>query len=279
MRKVSRFNSSKPLNGVGGLALKSRLSFLIASIPHVREIALVAGAYFAYMYTRNLIFPDVEFKALDNALRTVGFLKRANVFWEPVIQDWVLDNAKHLVYVLNWMYIITFWPIVLGTAVLFYVRDRTAYRHYRNMVLLSFVVAMLIFMTFPLAPPRMLVWEGLVDTVKNFGPDFYNSREAQSYFNAFAAMPSIHFAWTVLFGYLFFRTGVWWLRLLGPLYPIATFFAIVGTANHYIIDAAGGGFVALTVYALYRYTLYRQPLPPPHLGRRRSPQGPVASQE
>jgi hypothetical protein len=31
-----------------------------------------------------------------------------------------------------------------------------------------------------------------------------------------------------------------WVRLLGALYPLCTLLVIVGTANHFIIDAIGG---------------------------------------
>jgi PAP2 superfamily len=31
-----------------------------------------------------------------------------------------------------------------------------------------------------------------------------------------------------------------WLRILALLYPIATLLVIVGTANHFILDAVGG---------------------------------------
>jgi hypothetical protein len=235
----------------------------LRNLAHVREVALVAGAYFTYMYTRKLVFPDVEFQALDNAVRLVSFLRDVGMLWEVTIQAWLLGHATFLVYILNWAYVVTFWPIVLLTAIAFYIWDRPVYRDYRTIVLLSFGIALLVFMLFPLAPPRFLTWEGFVDTVKTFGPGFYSNREAQNYFNAYAAMPSVHFGFTVLFGYLFFRTGHRWLQVAGVLYPVITLLSIVGTGNHYFVDAAGGLGVALAAAVLYRYLLHRRPLAQP----------------
>ena len=104
------------------------------------------------------------------------------------------------------------------------------------------MVALIIFMVFPLSPPRMLA-EYFVDTIKAFGPAFYASREFAGYFNAHAAMPSLHFSWTLILGVMFFRSHNRWLRIAGVLYPTMTLFAITITGNHYILDAIGGGVV------------------------------------
>ncbi len=54
-------------------------------------------------------------------------------------------------------------------------------------------------------------------------------------------MPSLHTAWAVWACsccFPFVRRG--WLRALVVMYPIATFFCIVVTANHYWLDALMG---------------------------------------
>ncbi|MBV9254392.1 MAG: phosphatase PAP2 family protein, partial [Actinobacteria bacterium] len=43
-----------------------------------------------------------------------------------------------------------------------------------------------------------------------------------------------------------------WLRVLLILYPFATLFAIVVTANHYWLDAAGGALVLTIGYSIAR---------------------------
>lgn len=210
------------------------------AIPHVREVALVVGAYFVYMFTRKLIMSDTSI-AFENADRIVALERDLGVYWEPSWQEWAMNGEPGLMLFFNWLYIFTFLPIVISTAVITYVLNRRRYLYFRNVFLLSFTVALLIFMLFPLAPPRML--PGIDDTIDTFGPSFYASRELAIHYNAFAAMPSLHFAWSLIFGFMFFQSHWVPLKILGILYPVMTLLAITITGNHYILDAVGGGFV------------------------------------
>ena len=231
-------------------AIKSTLAaipFSMIWLPHLREIGMLAGGYFVYMYTRALVFSDFQATALSNARRVIDFEQSIGFFWEPVWQSWAIDSAKSLVIFFNWAYIVTFWPIILTAAVILYVTNRTRYAYYRNVVLVSFIIALLGFMLFPLAPPRMIA-EHFVDTIKAFGPSGYASREFANYYNAYAAMPSLHFSWTVMFGIMFLRTNNTWIKIFGVFYPTMTLFAITITGNHYIMDAVGGGLLILASF-------------------------------
>ncbi len=103
-----------------------------------------------------------------------------------------------------------------------------------------------------------------INAIVKYGPTWYASRDAAIYYNAFAAMPSLHIGWTVLFGIMFYRTGKLPLRVLGMLYPTLTFFAITMTGNHYVIDAVAGGVLMLSSFLLYealrRYSGNLRPL-------------------
>lgn len=215
--------------------------------PYVGEIGLLVGSYFAYMHTRALVFSDFQGTALANAARVIEFEKNWGFFWEPGWQSWAINSAKSLVIFFNWAYIVTFWPIILTSAVILYFTNRNRYKYYRNVVLLSFVIALLGFMLFPLAPPRMIA-EHFVDTIKAFGPSGYASREFTNYYNAYAAMPSLHFSWTVLFGIMFLRSHNKLIKVFGVIYPAMTLFAITITGNHYIMDAVGGGLLILASF-------------------------------
>ena len=111
-------------------------------LPHVMEIGIVVGAYFAYMYSRALIFSDFQSTALANARRVIEFEKSAGFFWEPGWQSWAIESARSLVIFLNWANIVTFFPIVLTASVVRYFTNRERYRYYRNVVLLSFLIAL-----------------------------------------------------------------------------------------------------------------------------------------
>ena len=234
-----------------------RRAWLRAALPHAQQVAIVVGAYFAYMYTRALVFHDVESAALANAARIISLEKSLGFFWEPSWQAWAIDGVKELVVFFNWTYIITFWPIIAIAGVILYVKNRPRYVYYRNIVLLSFALALMAFMLFPLAPPRMIV-DHFVDTIASFGPAFYASRDFANFYNAYAAMPSLHFSWTVMFGVLFLTTPNKWIKMCGIIYPTATLLAITITANHYIMDAIAGAALIIAAFAIMELGIRRR---------------------
>jgi PAP2 superfamily len=98
------------------------------------------------------------------------------------------------------------------------------------------------FYLYPLAPPRLLPQFGYIDTLAKYHTwGSLADPNVAEHTNQFAAMPSLHIGWAV-----WCAVAVWycakplWLRILALLYPIATLLVIVGTANHFILDAVGG---------------------------------------
>ncbi|WP_309052032.1 phosphatase PAP2 family protein, partial [Streptomyces sp.] len=84
--------------------------------------------------------------------------------------------------------------------------------------------------------------------------------EADSMANQFAAMPSLHFGWALMvaIGLIAATRSPW--RLLWLAHPALTLLVIVGTANHYWLDA-----LAATALLGAALTLVRAP------GRRTAP--------
>ncbi len=214
------------------------------ALPHVREVALIGGAYVLYMLIRLILAADIQGVAFLHAESVMRLEKDLGFFWEPALQSWAINTSEWLVVFFNWAYILTFYPIIVIASVILYMKSRTRYRHYRNVVLLSFLFALAAFAIFPLAPPRMLTRE-FVDTMAIFGPAIYSGPEGANFYNAFAAMPSLHFGWSVLFATIFFRSGNRILRLFAFIYPSMMLFTIVVTGNHFILDAIVGGLVIL----------------------------------
>jgi hypothetical protein len=93
-----------------------------------------------------------------------------------------------------------------------------------------------------------------VDTLDKIGGLWsYHSSAAKAIANPFAAMPSLHFGWALWCGTLlwsFARHPL--VRTLSVIYPILTLLAIVVTANHYWLDAAGGAVIFLTASQVLR---------------------------
>jgi hypothetical protein len=73
-------------------------------------------------------------------------------------------------------------------------------------------------------------------------------------------MPSLHFCWSswcALVLYPMARRP--WLKVLAALYPAMTLFAIVVTANHYWLDAAGGALVLAVGYLVSKAVTRARP--------------------
>ena len=219
-------------------------------MPQSLEVALIIGAYLVYVLTRGLIYSDTDLTALENARRVVAAERSLGFLWEPGWQAWAIDNAVVLVRILNWAYIITYWPVVLSLVLVVFVINRPLYYYYRTVIMINLAFALAVFTVFPVASPFDIQAISVADTIQNYGPAFYGSPEMATYYNTNAAMPSLHFSWTVILGVLFVRWLKGWLKLLGLAYPVMTLFTITITGNHFILDAIAGGILAGMAFAV-----------------------------
>jgi membrane-associated phospholipid phosphatase len=90
---------------------------------------------------------------------------------------------------------------------------------------------------FPAAPPR-LAQPGIVDHMAVHDILFSaGTRAPRPGVNVFAAMPSMHVAWTTWCAYAVYstvRSHVVWL------FPLATALVVLVTGHHYVLDVVGG---------------------------------------
>lgn len=211
----------------------------------ISEITLFIGAYFVYLVSKGLVHSDTRAEGLVNGDKVVSLQRDLGFLWEPGWQSWALENIKGVVVVMNWVYVVTYWPVIIVAAFILFLKNRRDYNFYRTVVFINLTAAVLTFMVFPVASPFAIPGVGLSDTIQEFGPKFYGSEGMASYYNISAAMPSLHFSWTVILGVLFWRAFPGWYRSAGLLYPVLTFFAITLTGNHFILDAIAGGVLAV----------------------------------
>ena len=214
-----------------------------------REVGIVLGAYGLYLLVPRVLFAALRDGAATNAQRVIDLSAQFGIGWEAAWQGWAVDAGVPVIMAFNWYYLLAFWPTMAPVAILMYLRHRDLYVYYRNLLVISLGLAVCVFALFPVAPPRMM---GLTDTIQAYyGLPYYGGAEMDLVYNSLAAMPSMHFAWTFLFGTLFFRLGPLWLKAVGVLYPAVHFFSIVMTGNHYVLDALGGLAVGLLAIVLY----------------------------
>ena len=133
-------------------------------------------------------------------------------------------------------------------------RNPARYPLWRNTLACTTALALIGFAFFPLMPPRLMPEYGFVDTLKEIGGLWsFDSGTMQKISNQYAAMPSLHFGWSSWSAFVLYpMVQRRWLKVLVAVYPFLTLFAIVVTANHWWIDAAGGALVLGVGYVLGR---------------------------
>jgi hypothetical protein len=107
----------------------------------------------------------------------------------------------------------------------------------------------------------MLGDDGFVDTVVSFHTwGSWGSSGIDSASNQFAAMPSLHIGWSLWCAIVVARLAHRrWVRLAAAVYPLATLFVIVGTANHFVLDAVGGAVAVGLGFLVERLLSGRSP--------------------
>ena len=203
-----------------------------------QEIAFIAAVYYLYSLVRNAV-PSVRTGAFGRAHAILSIESWLHVDIERSVNQFVAGQ-HWLAYICNYYYATLHFVVTIAVLVWVYARHPLRYRAMRNVLLITNLVALIGFWLISVAPPRML--SGYVDTVVHFHTwGSLASPGLAKESNQFAAMPSLHIGWALWCALaivtLADRT---WVRVLGALYPVATFLVIVGTANHYVLDAVGG---------------------------------------
>ncbi|MPY54049.1 phosphatase PAP2 family protein [Streptomyces acidicola] len=225
--------------------------------PLVRELLLVAGLFLVYKFGRLLANGHTG-EAFRNAGRVWDWERALRLPDEAGVQS-VLLHGDGLAQLANSYYAVVHFPATAAFLVWLYLRRPSHYVWARRVLAAVTAAALLLHLVFPLAPPRLLDGTGLVDTGQVYGPTVYSAAPAtDSMANQFAAMPSLHFGWALMVAIgLIAATRSRW-RWLWLLHPLVTLLVIVGTANHYWLDAAGAaallGLALAAVHLPYRTT-------------------------
>ncbi len=212
-----------------------------------REATIIAIAVLVYFLSRGLV-AGRESLAVDNAHRLISLEKALSIFEEQQLQTWAL-GWEPLTRIVNTVYIWGHWPVIALTLTWLVIAHRDRYPVYRNAILISGAVGLVIFVLYPMAPPRFILESSFVDTV-TLHSDAYRVLQPPSLVNQYAAMPSLHCGWDLLMGIALFRYGPRGRRWAAVLLPIAMYIAVVLTANHFFLDGLIGGAIVIAALAL-----------------------------
>ena len=212
----------------------------------LREVALALVVAFAYFLTRGLI-RGRQATAVAHAYALLGAEGVLHIAVERPLQAFALRHLT-LVQVTDASYVLAHLPLLIGVAIWLFARHQQDYRRFRTAFLISAAIGLVVYVLYPVAPPRFL--PGFVDTEQRYAFNIDGSG-IRLFYNPYAAMPSLHVAWALLAGVAIAacarHRGV---RLLGAILPIGMVLTVLITGNHFVLDVAAGCAVALMALAI-----------------------------
>ncbi|MFE1752685.1 phosphatase PAP2 family protein [Streptomyces anandii] len=210
------------------------------------ELPLILLVYGCYSAGRLLARGDVS-SAVDHGLAILRLEKVLHLNAEHPLnrlftrEPWLGVPADFWYASLH--YLVT--PAIL----IWLFRARTAhYRAARTWLMTSTFIGLIGFTLLPTCPPRLLSpGHGFVDTMAHYssygwwGGQASAPRGLGGMTNQYAAMPSLHVGWALWCGVMLWRHGrTRWAKAAGVAYPLLTALVVMGTANHYFLDAVAG---------------------------------------
>jgi hypothetical protein len=177
------------------------------------------------------------------------------------LQQWLWDGATHVHWYdyFAWLVYVSYF---LGTYVLagfLWWFNRSMFRRYVVTVSILAMMGFATYALFPAAPPWMASELGFLEpTTRTIGVIWdhipignFNTlyEKGANYSNEVAAVPSLHGAYTLLISLtLWPLVKRWWGRVLLALYPVAMLYALVYTAEHYVVDILLGWLYCVVAY-------------------------------
>ncbi|MFJ9075824.1 bifunctional glycosyltransferase 87/phosphatase PAP2 family protein [Streptomyces sp. NPDC102278] len=207
------------------------------------ELLLIRVGYSIYSHIRAAATAGRDL-AEANGSRIHGIEKALGIDIEHAVNHAVV-NTPWLEAFFDFYYTSFHFVVPMGILAVLYWRRPADYRWARASLGLATVLALVGFWLYPLAPPRLMPGLGFIDTVhgvQDLANPQYGAMTAIS--NQYAAMPSLHFGWSLWCGIVVVVLAPKGRqKLLGALHPLITVCAIVATANHWVLDAVGGALV------------------------------------
>jgi hypothetical protein len=207
-------------------------------------------------YADGLLFPAHTLPQID---------ADAWLFGRPIPTVWLQEHLWHGAHHLHWWDYAT-WGIYLShfVATLIVAGSLWLWAHdkfarYASMVCALALMGFATYVLFPAVPPWMASGDAYIDhtqrivgvvwaqiPIGHFSGMF---QSGQHYANNVAAMPSLHAGYSMLITLYLWPLVPRWCRVPLALYPLAMMFALVYSAEHYVVDCLAGWVYALIAYS------------------------------
>lgn len=216
------------------------------------ELAFLAVLYVGYSASRLLASNDFA-PARGRALDILAFEKS----WRFDAESWL--NDKFIQY--DWLglfgsywYATTHYIVTAVVLVWIYRRSASEYVTARRALVFSTIIGLSFYLVMPTAPPRMI--SGMYVDVLSlhsaagwWGADASAPKGLGGMTNELAAFPSLHAGWALWVAIVLIRANVHRIiQTLGLAYAAIMAIVIVGTGNHWVLDAVVGWIVVLAAF-------------------------------
>jgi membrane-associated phospholipid phosphatase len=212
----------------------------------VREAALVLAMLFAYTRIR-LVASDDRSLAEGHARDVLSVERWLHLDVEATLNR-VLGALPPLEVAASYWYAALHYTVTPVALVLLYRSRPAEYRRLRTALVVTTAVALVGYVTFPTAPPRLVA--GYTDTLAAtssvgwWGAEGSAVRGAGGAVNQFAAMPSMHVGWALWCSLVLWRLArTRGQRALAAAYAPVTALVVVSTANHWLLDVVVGALL------------------------------------
>jgi hypothetical protein len=219
----------------------------------ILEIVLIMALWVIYSFARLLADTNMA-PALHRAKELLHLEKLIGIHWEGPLNQLFTDH-RMIGLAGSYWYASLHYIVTAAVLVWLWRLGADRYGPARRALVIGTLLGLLAYISLPTAPPRFL--GGYVDVLSLHSADGWWGADASAprglggLTNELAAFPSLHAGWSlwVALALQIYATR-YWVRALGWLYALGTAVVIVGTGNHWVIDAIVGWMVILVGWGL-----------------------------
>ncbi|MGA8986419.1 phosphatase PAP2 family protein [Aeromicrobium sp.] len=216
------------------------------------ELAFLAVLYVGYSASRLLASNDFA-PARGRAVDVLSFEKLWRLDAESWINDLFVQNDWLGLFGSFW-YATTHYIVTALILIWIYRRSASEYVTARRALVFATIIGLAFYLVMPTAPPR-LVGGRYIDVLSLhsasgwWGADASAPKGLGGITNELAAFPSLHAGWALWVAIVLIRAGVPKLvQAVGLAYAVMMTIVIIGTGNHWVLDAIVGWAVVLLAF-------------------------------